>query len=124
MSRSAAEIAAYQIENGQVEAGLKTAERIGSEGGSGNDRGTVAIALFEYGNRNTAVQYINQVGETDEAMNALISLARHWVEAGDTVQLQSTFESIKSPIARTHYATSAAVSLMSRDVKNAKEKVK
>ena len=124
VSRSAAEIAAHQIENGQVEAGLKTAERIGTDRGFGDDRGKVAIALFEHGNRNIAVQYINQVGETDEAMNVLISLARHWVEAGDSARLQSTFDSINSPTARTHYATSAAVYLTSRDVKNAKDKAR
>ena len=100
-----------------MEAGLKMAERIGTELGSGENQGTVAIALFEHGDRDIAVQYINQVGETDEAMNALITLARHWVEAGDTARLQSTFDSIESPIARTHYATSAAVFLASRDGK-------
>ena len=117
VSRTAAAIAAYQIKDGQMEAGLKMAERIGTELGSGENQGTVAIALFEHGDRDIAVQYINQVGETDEAMNALITLARHWVEAGDTARLQSTFDSIESPIARTHYATSAAVFLASRDGK-------
>lgn len=124
ISRAAADIAAHQIDNGQVEAGLKTAERIGTERGFGDDRGKVAIALFEHGNRKIAEQYINQGGETDEAMNVLISLARHWVEAGDTARLQSTFDSINSPTARTHYATSAAVFLTSHDVKNAKEETK
>ncbi|MDB5342399.1 MAG: hypothetical protein JWP89_776 [Schlesneria sp.] len=118
VSRAAAEIAAYQIKNGQVEAGLKTAERIGSERGLGDDRGMVAIALFEHGNRDVAVQYINQVGETDEAMNVLTSLARHWVDAGDTARLQSTFDSINSSTAQTHHATAAAVFLMSRDEKD------
>jgi tetratricopeptide (TPR) repeat protein len=124
VSRAAADIAAYQIENGQVETGLKTAGRIGSERGFGDDRGKVAIALFEHGNGTIAVQYINEVGETDEAMNVLNSLARHWVEAGDTVRLQSTFDSIKSPTAQTHYATSAAVFLTLRDVKSAEDKAK
>lgn len=124
VSRSAAEIAAHQIKKGQVEAGLKTAERIGTGRGLGDDRGMVAIALFEHGNRDIAVRYMNQVGETDEAMNVLISLARHWVEAGDTARLQSTFDSINSPTARTHYAISAAVFLAIRDVKNAKDKAK
>ena len=122
VSRAAAEIAARQIENGEVEAGLKTAERIGTELGSGDGRGKVAIALFEHGDRNLAVQYMNQVGETDEAMNAVISLARHWVEASDTARLQSTFDAIRSPTARTHYATAAAVFLSLRDVKNAEDK--
>ena len=124
VSIAAADIAAYQIGNEQPEAGLMTAERIGDERGCGEARGKVAIALFEYGNRDIAVQYINKVGETDEAMNAVISLARHWVEAGDTVRLQSTFDLIDSPIARTHYASSAAESLRSRDAKNAKDKAK
>ena len=119
VSRAAAEIAACQIKNGQVEAGVKMAERIGTELGSGDNQGTVAISLFEHGDRNIAVNYITQVGETDEAMNALISLARHWVEAGDSVRLQSTFDSIDSPTARTHYATAAAVFLKLRDVKQA-----
>jgi tetratricopeptide (TPR) repeat protein len=124
VSRAAANIAAHQIENGQVEAGLKTAQRIGSQRGFGDDRGKVAIALFEHGNRTIAAQYINQVGETDESMNVFNLLARHWVEAGDTVRLQSTFDSINSPTARTHYATSAAVFLTSRDAKNANDKAK
>ena len=124
VSFSAAEIAAHQIKNGKVEAGLKTAERIGTGRGLGDNRGKVAIALFEHGDRNIAVQYINQVGETDEAMIVLITLARHWVEAGDTARLQSTFDSINSPTARTHYATSAAVFLMLRDVTAAKDKAK
>ncbi len=117
-SRAAAEIAAYRIKHGQVEAGLKTAERIGSERGLGDDRGVVAIALFEHGDRDVAAQYINQVGDTDDAMNVFSTLARHWVEAGDTARLQSTFDSIKSPTAQTHYATAAAVFLISRDAKN------
>jgi hypothetical protein len=54
----------------------------------------------------------------------LISLARHWVEAGDTVRLQSTFDSISSPTARTHYATAAAVFLASGDVTKAEDKAK
>ena len=124
VSRAAADIAAYQIKNGQVEPGLKTAERIGTEVGSGDARGTVAIALFEHADQNIAAQYINQIGETDEAMNALISLARHWVEVSDTARLQSTFDSINSPTARTHYATSAAVFLALRDVTNADDKAK
>ncbi|TWU38587.1 hypothetical protein [Novipirellula artificiosorum] len=117
-SRAAADIAVSQIENGQVEAGLKTADRIGTGQGSGDDRGMVAIALFKYADRNIAVQYINQVGETDEAMNALISLSRHWIEIGDMDQLRSTFDSINSPTARTHYAISAATFLMVRDLRN------
>jgi hypothetical protein len=117
-SRAAAEIAAYQIKHGQVEAGLKTAERIGSERGLGDERGVVAIAFFEHGDRDVAAEYINQVGEADEAMNVFSTLARHWVEAGDTARLQSTFDSIKSPTAQTHYATAAAVFLISRDAKN------
>ncbi len=124
VSRAAAEIAAYQIKNGQVDAGLKTAERIGTGLGSGENQGTVAISLFEHGDRNIALQYINQVGETDEAMNALTSLARHWVEAGDTARLQSTFDSINSPTEQTHYATSAAVFLALRDVKNGEDKTR
>ena len=124
VSQAAADIAAYQIKNGQVEAGLKTAERIGTELGSGTNQGTVAIALFEHGDRDIAVQYINQVGETDEAMNAPISLARHWVETGDTARLQSTFDSINSPTARTHYATAAAVFLALRDARSDAEKAK
>ncbi len=124
VSRVAAEIAAYQIKNGQVEAGLKMTERIGTELGSGDNQGTVAIALFEHGDHDIAVDYINQVGETDEAMNALISLARHWVEAGDFARLQSTFDSIKSPTARTHYATSAAVFLALRDGNKSEDSTK
>ena len=124
VSQAAADIAAYQIKNGQVEAGLKMAERIGTGLGSGENQGTVAIALFEYADRTIAVQYINQVGETDEAMNGLISLARHWVEAGDTARLQSTFDSINSPTAQTHYATAAAVFLALRDVKTDEDKAK
>ncbi len=124
VSQAAADIAAYQIKNGQVEAGLKTAERIGTELGSGANQGTVAISLFEHGDHDVAVDYINQVGETNVAMNALISLARHWVETGDAARLQSTFDSINSPTARTHYATSAAVFLALRDEKNADDKSK
>ena len=123
-SRAAAEIAAHQIKTGQVEPGLKTAERIGTELGSGDNQGTFAISLFEHGDRNIAVQYINQVGETDEAMNALITLARHWVEIGDSARLQSTYDSINSPTARTHYAISAAAFLAERDAKKGEDKSK
>jgi hypothetical protein len=124
LSRAAAEIAAYQIKNGQVESGLKMAEQIGNELGSGENKGKVAIALFEHGDGDIAVQYINQVGESGEAMNAFMSLARYWAEAGDTVRLESTFASIKSAAGRTHYATSAAVFLASRDVINDENKTK
>ena len=55
-------------------------------------------------------------------MNALIMLARHWVEAGDSARLQSTFDSINSPTARTHYPTSTAVFLALRNVKDAEDK--
>ncbi|MEI8019824.1 MAG: hypothetical protein WCH39_16590, partial [Schlesneria sp.] len=124
VSRATAEIAAYQIKNGQVEAALTMAERIGTGLGSGENQGAVAIALFEHGDRDIAVDYINKVGETDEAMNALITLARHWAEAGDTIRLQSTFDSLRSPTGQTHYATSAAVFLALRDGKKAEDQAK
>ncbi|MGB7329115.1 MAG: hypothetical protein WBD31_29815 [Rubripirellula sp.] len=108
VSRAAAAIAAHQIESGEVDAGLKMAKRIGDEPGSGAASGEVAIALFQHGDRDVAVEFVNQLGTSDETMYAFDSLARHWVETDNAEQLESVFDVLESPEARTHYAVSAA----------------
>ncbi len=117
-SRAAASIAANQIESGDVEAGLKMAERIGDEVGSGDARGTVAIALLQHADRSQATKHLNQLSESDDAMSGVVNVARHWVEHAEADRLLTTFESLHSPVARTHYAISAAEFLIIRERAN------
>ncbi|TWU55554.1 hypothetical protein Poly59_18540 [Rubripirellula reticaptiva] len=107
-SSAAAAIAAHEIEAGDFEAGLEMAKRIGDEPGSGDANGEVAISLFVHGDRKVAAEFVNQLGTSDQAMNTFVSLARFWVETGNFEQLESVFDDLESPEARTHYAVAAA----------------
>ncbi|TWU59197.1 hypothetical protein Poly51_19830 [Rubripirellula tenax] len=108
VSSATAAIAAHHIELGDVAKGLKMAQRIGDEGGSGVARAAVAIALLHSADEKQAVEYLNALGESNEAASAFVTVARHWVETANAQRLLVTYDSLRSPVARANYAIAAA----------------